>query len=180
MQYECCKFWRAKMVNDHSILWSFFSVSLILSSFLFTGTGISPWINSSTSLFSFCFCQLTFTSRVDTLFPSYPDLINFERQSVFLKWTSRADSAVLVMWMRQRRLLSCWDLKQFRSAYKLYFQMSWAKLQNSYLDILALYSSHSSSTNYKCCSLKAAANDSFGVSVCDVCAIWAPTLIKWG
>lgn len=76
--------------------------------------------------------DLYFWSK-QTLFPSYPDLINFERQSVFLKLTSRADSAVLAIWMTQRRLLSCWDFKQFRrSTYKLHFWMSWAKLQNSY------------------------------------------------
>lgn len=51
-------------------------------------------------------------------------------------------------------------LKQFRSAYKLHFWMSWAKLQNSYLVIFDLYSSHSNSSNDNCYSLKGVAKTS--------------------
>lgn len=99
------KWWMITQSFDHFFLFLSYLVLLYL------------WNSNKAmdGLFNFPFfilllsADLYFWSRW-TLFPFSPDLINFERQSVFLKWTSRADSAALVICLRQRRLLSCWEL----------------------------------------------------------------------
>lgn len=146
------KWWMITQSFDHFFLFLSYLVLLYL------------WNSNKAmdGLFNFPFfilllsADLYFWSRW-TLFPFSPDLINFERQSVFLKWTSRADSAALVIWLRQRRLLSCWELNNLGQPTNYISEC----LEQSYKIVTwELYSSHSSSTNDNCSSSKAAAKDS--------------------